>query len=96
MLLFPQPCFVEWKEGVLTLTAANVAADKAEKVVLDIAGMDVKNVTARILNGKIDAKNTFEDQHAVEIADFADFAVTAEGIELTLPACSVIEVVVRG
>ena len=84
------------KENVLTLTAANIAADKAEKVVLDIAGMDAKNVTARILTGKIDAKNTFEDQHAVEIADFADFTVTAEGIEMNLPACSVVEVNVRG
>ena len=84
------------KEGVLTVTAANVAADKAEKVVLDIAGMDVKNVSVRILTGEIHARNTFEDQHAVEIADFADFAVTAEGIEMTLPACSVVEVTVRG
>ena len=84
------------KENVLTLTAANIAADKAEKVILDIAGMEAKNVTARILTGAIDAKNTFEDQHAVEIADFADFAVTAEGIEMNLPACSVVEVTVRG
>jgi len=84
------------KDDVLTLTAANIAADKAEKVVLDITGMDAKNVTARILTGKIDAKNTFEDQHAVEIADFTDFAVTAEGIEMNLPACSVVEVTVRG
>ncbi len=84
------------KEGVLTLTAANIAADKAEKVVLDIAGMEAKNVTVRILTGEIHDKNTFEDQHVVEIKEFADFAVTAEGIELNLPACSVVEVVVRG
>ena len=84
------------KDDVLTLTAANIAADKAEKVVLDITGMDAKNVTARILTGKIDAKNTFEDQHAVEIADFTDFTVTVEGIEMNLPACSVVEVTVRG
>ena len=84
------------KDDVLTLTTANIAADKAEKVVLDITGMDAKNVTARILTGKIDAKNTFEDQHAVEIADFTDFTVTVEGIEMNLPACSVVEVTVRG
>ena len=84
------------KDDVLTLTTANIAADRAEKVVLDITGMDAKNVTARILTGKIDAKNTFEDQHAVEIADFTDFTVTAEGIQMNLPACSVVEVTVRG
>ena len=84
------------KENVLTITAANIAADKAEKVVLDIANFDAKNVSVRILTGKMDALNTFEDQHAVEIADFTDFTVTEEGVELNLPACSVVEVTVRG
>ena len=82
--------------SVVTVTAANLAADKAEKVVLDIAGLDAKNITARILTGEIHAKNTFEDQHAVEIADFTDFAVTDEGIAMNLPACSVVEVTIRG
>ena len=84
------------KENVLTITAANVAADKAEKVVLDIAGMDAKNVSVRILSGEMDALNTFENQHAVEIREFTDFAVTEEGIVLNMPACSVVEVTVRG
>ena len=84
------------KDGVITLTAANLHADQAEKVLLEIAGCDVKNVTARILTGDMHAKNTFEDQHAVEIADFTDFTVTEAGIELNLPGCSVVEVTVRG
>ncbi len=84
------------KENVLTITAANVAADKAEKVVLDIAGMDAKNVSVLILSGEMDALNTFENQHAVEIREFTDFAVTEEGIVLNMPACSVVEVTVRG
>ena len=84
------------KENVLTITAANVSADKAEKVVLDIAGMDAKNVSVRILSGEMDALNTFENQHAVEIREFTDFAVTEEGIVLNMPACSVVEVTVRG
>jgi alpha-N-arabinofuranosidase len=84
------------KDGVVTLTAANLHADQAEKVLLEIAGCDVKNVTARILTGEMHAKNTFEDQHAVEIADFTGFTVTEEGIELDLPGCSVVEVTIRG
>ena len=84
------------KDEVLTITAANIAADKAEKVVLDIANFDAKKVSVRILTGEIHAKNTFEDQHAVEIADFTDFEVTCEGIVLNMPACSVVEVTVRG
>ena len=84
------------KDGAVTITAANVAADKAEKVVLDIANFDAKNVSVRILAGQMDALNTFENQHAVEIADFTDFAVTEEGIVLNMPACSVVEVTLRG
>ncbi|MDD6051714.1 MAG: alpha-L-arabinofuranosidase C-terminal domain-containing protein [Clostridiales bacterium] len=84
------------KEGVLTVTAANVAADKAEKVVLDIAGFDVKDVSIRILSGDMHDKNTFEDKERVTIADFTDFEVTGEGVVLNLPGCSVVEVTVRG
>ena len=83
------------KENVLTITAANIAADKAEKVVLDIANFDAKNVSVRILAGQMDALNTFENQHAVEIADFSDCEVTEEGVVLNMPACSVVEVTVR-
>ncbi|MGN1367959.1 MAG: alpha-N-arabinofuranosidase [Aristaeellaceae bacterium] len=84
------------KEGVLTVTAANVAADKAEKVVLDVANFDPKNVSVRILTGEMHDMNTFEDKEKVKIADFTDFELTGEGIVLNLPACSVAEVTVRG
>ena len=84
------------KDDIVTITAANVAADKAEKVVLDIANFEAKNVAVRILAGKMDALNTFENQHAVEIVDFTDFEVSEEGIVLNMPACSVVEVTVRG
>ena len=84
------------KNEVLTVTAANIAADKAEKVVLDIANFDAKTVTARILTGDIHDKNTFEDQENVKIADFTDFEITEEGVVLNLPGCSVVEVTVAG
>ena len=84
------------KDQVLTVTAANIAADRPEKVVLDVAGMDVKDVSVRILTGAMDAKNTFEDQHAVEIKAFTGFEITDDGIVLNLPACAVAEVTVSG
>ena len=83
------------KENVVTLTAANLHAEQAEKVLLEIAGCEVKNVTARILTGDMHARNTFEDQHAVEIAAFTDFTVTEAGIEMNLPGCSVVEVTIH-
>ena len=84
------------KEDVLTITAANVSADKAEKVVLDIANFDAKDVSVRILTGEIHDMNAFEDKENVKIADFTDFEVTGEGVVLNMPACSVVEVTVRG
>jgi alpha-N-arabinofuranosidase len=84
------------KDGVITVTAANVDCANAQQVTLDIAGCDVKNVTARILTGEMHDKNTFEDKECVKIVDFTDFAVTEEGIVLNLPACSVVEVTING
>ena len=84
------------KDSVVTLTAANLHAESAEQVTVAMEGLEAKHITARILTGDIHAKNTFEDQHAVEIADFTDFAVTEEGIVLNLPACCVVEVTIRG
>ena len=84
------------KEGVLTVTAANVAADRAERVVLDIAGFDVKDVSVRILHGDMHDMNTFEDKEHVKIEAFTDFEVTGEGVVLNLPGCSVAEVTIRG
>ena len=78
------------------MTAANVDCDKAQQVTLDIANCDVKKVTARILTGEMHEKNTFEDKENVKIVDFTDFEVTEEGIVLNMPACSVVEVTVRG
>ena len=84
------------KDGVLTVTAANIAADKPETIVLDIAGMDVKSVSARILSGEMHDCNTFEDKEKVRVEDFTDFAVTGEGVVLHVPGCSVVEVTIRG
>ena len=84
------------KDGVITVTAANVDCAKAQQVTLDIANCDVKKVTARILTGEMHDKNTFENKENVKIVDFADFTVTEGGVVLNLPACSVVEVTING
>ncbi len=82
------------KDSVLTVTAANVDCENAQQVTLDIAGMDLSKVSARILSGDMHDKNTFEDQNAVHIVDFSDFTVENGAIVLNLPACCVVEVTV--
>ncbi|MBQ8554304.1 MAG: alpha-N-arabinofuranosidase [Clostridia bacterium] len=84
------------KDGVLTVTAANVSCTDAEEVVLDIANFDAKDVSVRILTGDMHDMNTFENQNAVQIREFTDFTVNEQGIVLNMPACSVVEVTVRG
>jgi alpha-N-arabinofuranosidase len=84
------------KDGVITVTAANVDCEKAQQVTLAIENFEAKTVAARILTGDMHDKNTFEDKECVKIADFADFTVTEEGIVLNLPACAVVEVTIHG
>ena len=84
------------KDGVLTVTAANVDCANGQTVTVDIANFDAKTVTARILTGDMHDKNTFEDKECVKIADFTDFTVEGGVITLNLPACAVVEVTVRG
>jgi alpha-N-arabinofuranosidase len=84
------------KDGVITVTAANVDCEKAQQVTLAIENFEAKNIAARILTGDMHDKNTFEDKECVKIADFADFTVTEEGVVLNLPACAVVEVTIHG
>ena len=84
------------KDGVVTVTAANLDCDNAQRVTVEIGSFDVKNVTARILTGEMHEKNTFEDKENVKIVDFTDFEITEEGIVLNMPACSVVAVTVSG
>ena len=41
-------------------------------------------------------KNTFEDAEKVTVKPFDAVRVTETGLKMTLPACSVVEVTIRG
>ena len=53
-------------------------------------------MTARILTGDMHDKNTFEDAEKVTVKPFDAVRVTETGLNMTLPACSVVEVTIRG
>ena len=84
------------KEGVITLTATNTSCTDALDVVVHLSGASAKNVTARILTGDMHDKNTFEDAEKVTVKPFDAVRVTETGLKMTLPACSVVEVTIRG
>ena len=79
------------ENDVVTVTLANLSA--TESYSIDCA-INCKNVTARILTGKIDAYNDFDAPENVKIKDFGDINKTAEGFGFTIPACSVMEITV--
>ena len=84
------------KEGVITLTATNTSCTDALDVVVHLSGASAKNVIARILTGDMHDKNTFEDAEKVTVKPFDAVRVTETGLTMTLPACSVVEVTIRG
>ena len=79
------------KDGVITLTAANLNPDTAKDVQVLIAGKKPGKVTARILQGEMNQYNDF-DSAPLCVEAFADFEVTDDGLVLHLPACCVVEV----
>ena len=79
------------KDGVITLTAANMNPDEGADVQVSLAGMKPSKVSARILQGGMSQYNDFNDA-PLAVEDFAGFEVNEGGVALHLPACCVVEV----
>lgn len=75
------------KDGVTTLTVANLSMDEAAKT--EIRVPNTGRIAARILKGEAAQYNDF-DRDALHIEDFDAFAVRDGAIALTLPPCSVL------
>ena len=74
----------------LNITAANLSLIKSAPIVCDIADMDVKSATGRILTAKVDALNTFESPETVRPANFTEAKIKDGKISFELPPNSVI------
>ena len=79
------------KDGVITLTAANLNPDAAKDVQVTIADAKPGKVTARILQGEMNQYNDF-DNAPLHVEAFTDFEAVDGGLVLHLPACCVVEV----
>ena len=82
------------KDGVITLTAANIAENDAADITVAIEGVCAANVTARILQGEIHQYNDFENA-PLEVKEFTGVAIENGQLKMTLPACSVVEVTIK-
>ena len=78
------------KDGIITVTLANLSADDAQDVDISFAEKkDFEVQEATVVTGEIHAHNTFEAPDEVTEEKFTGFKKTDDGLKATLPAASV-------
>lgn len=83
------------KDGIIRLTISNLSPFQTEEIDCYLLGYDAEPAEARILQGDMAMHNTFENPDRVKPAELHTVEKTKNGIKLTLPACSVAEIVLR-
>ncbi len=78
------------RDGVLTVTVSNTAVDAPAEVRL-LPGTGIRSVRGRVLTGRMNAYNDFENQ-PVAIRTLGELRLSADGVTCTLPPCSVTEI----
>ncbi|RPI24348.1 MAG: alpha-N-arabinofuranosidase, partial [Acidobacteria bacterium] len=77
--------------GRIHVTMANLDPNAARTVPIEFRGAKVKGVRGQVLTAAaMNARNTFEQADAVKPAAFTGAKLTPEGVEVTLPAKSVV------
>ena len=79
------------EKGVITVTVGNLSADSPEELEIQLQEEGYRVLEAKILAGdKVCSYNTFDEPDLVCEKDFAGVS-TDDGIRLTVPAASVVE-----
>ncbi|MBR1743598.1 MAG: alpha-N-arabinofuranosidase [Lachnospiraceae bacterium] len=79
-------------DGVITVTLNNLSMAEEKSLDIVLAGGEGFEVSeANIVMGEMHAYNTFEAPETVTEQSFVGYEGTGEGIRVTLPACSVVE-----
>ena len=81
------------KDGMITVTLSNLDPDKGREVAVILPDA-VSGAAGRILQGKMDAYNDFDDA-PLKTEDFGDFDIRGNEIRVRMPACSVAELRIR-
>ncbi|MDO5336095.1 MAG: alpha-N-arabinofuranosidase [Eubacteriales bacterium] len=82
-------------EGAIHLTLANLSATESYPIESIIFDFKVKEAVGEIVTGEMHDKNTFENPECVKVQKFTDVTVTDEGVNFTIPACSVLHLTIR-
>ena len=85
------------RDGVITITMTNTSLESSEdvEILLTKAGSAYEVCEAAVVTGKMNAHNTFEAPDVVKEEAFTAYSKSAEGIKVTLPACSVVSVRIK-
>lgn len=82
------------KNGCLTMTIANTSAHQPAETDVEMIGFDAKSVSGRILSGRMDAYNDF-DQEVLAIKPFDGARIEGGKLKIKLPSCCVVEITCR-
>ena len=78
------------EDGTITVTIANLSVTDSYPVDIAFAQKKAVSAKATILNGKMDAYNTFDEPENVKEEVYTNVSITDDGVSLVIPACSVI------
>ena len=82
-------------DGKLHITMCNLSVEDSYPVEVALADTVAKSVSAEILTGKMDAKNTFDAKDTVKTESFDGVKINGEGLSFEIPACSVMHIAVE-
>ena len=82
-------------EGRVNITINNLSVDEGYNVEGILVDREIKSVKATILSNEMNAYNTFDNPEVVKPEEFKDFALTAQGFNFKIPACSVISFILE-
>ncbi|MBR1623028.1 MAG: alpha-N-arabinofuranosidase, partial [Pseudobutyrivibrio sp.] len=84
----------EDESGVITITLTNNSLEAAEDIDIQLTkdGAAYNVVEASYVTGSMAAHNTFEEPEVVKEQEFTAFLKTNEGLQVKLPACSVVSI----
>ena len=79
------------QDGTVHISLANVDLKETDEVTVDLAGLDVKSVSGRILTaGNISDRNTFEQPEAVKPEAFKGARLSGGKLVVKMPAMSIV------
>ena len=82
------------EQNIMHITVTNLDLEKSYPIDATILGSHAKEIKGEIVTGQMGDKNTFENPEEVKVESFNEVTETKEGIQFTIPACSVLHLAV--